>query len=133
MRILAIDYGSKKIGLALSDPKREMAFPHSVILNTNFSETAGKIIKIIADNNVDMVLMGRSLNYKRQENPIMIEARKFLAALQKNLKIEVDFEDETLSSEGAKRGQGKNKMLDASSAALVLSTYIERKKNNALQ
>jgi putative Holliday junction resolvase len=127
MRLLGIDYGSKKIGLALSNSEGDFAAPHSVI-------PAGKnaveaIKKIISAQEVGEIVMGRSLNFKREENEIMKEITPFAELLGKETGLPVHFIDETLTSAAARRTQEADAMLDARAAALLLESFIAKRKH----
>ncbi len=124
MRLLGIDYGEKRIGIALSDQDKRMAFPHSVVDNKGFALIAKEIKKIIKKENVGGIVMGLSINFHKKENPIMKNAREFASILEKETKLKVVFENEMFTSALAERIQGKNKMIDASAATLILESYL---------
>ncbi len=127
MRILGIDYGSKRIGIALSDEANQFALPHSVIQNT--PDLLAQIEKLIADNKVGEVVMGESKNYKGQANEILSDSTVFKQELE--LKgYKVAFEPEFMTSMHAERLQGKNDKIDASAAAIILQSYLDKKKYN---
>jgi RNase H-fold protein (predicted Holliday junction resolvase) len=71
-------------------------------------------------------VVGESKDFKGHENPIMKEAREFAEKL-KAARLEVVFHPEILTSVEAEKLQGKNEMLDASAAAIILKSYIEIK------
>ena len=73
MRYLGIDYGSKKIGLALSDEAGKMGFPHSVVSNT--PALIDKIIALIAKEKVGAVVVGESKDFLGKDNVIAANAR----------------------------------------------------------
>ena len=146
MRYLGIDYGTKRIGIALSDEKRKMAFAYGIILNTGKKEVVEKIKKICAENLVGKIVLGKSLNYKGEPNPIMAEIEPFKAALEKETGLPVVYENETLTSAEARRPlSGERKRpptlskrkspekekqarmkVDASAAALILQSRLDR-------
>ena len=92
MRYLGIDYGAKRVGIALSDEKGKMAFAYGVILNTGKKEVVEKIKKICAGNSAGKIVVGKSLNYKGEPNPIMAEIEPFKAALEKETGLPVVYE-----------------------------------------
>lgn len=123
---MGIDYGTRRVGIALSDQTGSMAFPREVILNNN--ELLSSILKISEEENVRDVVIGESLNYKGEENKIM----SGIKTLKKNLEesgLNVYLEPEFLTSREAERIQGKKEMIDASAAAVILRSYLERIKN----
>ena len=146
MRYLGIDYGTKRIGIALSDEKGKMAFAHSVIPNLGKEKTAEKIKKICEENFVGKIVLGKSLNYKGEPNIIMEKIEPFKMALEKEIGLPVVYENETLTSAEARRPLGgerkrpptlskrkspeKEKQarmkVDASAAALILQSYLDK-------
>jgi putative Holliday junction resolvase len=125
MRILGIDYGTKRIGIAVSDSSGEFALPVSVVEN---GDGALKEIQEIAkkQETVEMV-MGESLNYKQEPNSVHAESMKFKERLE-DLGFIVHLEPEFMTSVAAERFQGKNEFHDASSAALILQSFIDKNK-----
>lgn len=124
MKYLGIDFGSKRIGLAISDSGGTIAFPYSVVLNgkNNLEE----IEKIIKEENIDEVVIGESKDFKGEPNKIMAEIEKFKIALESKTKLKVHFEPEFMTSSQAELIQGKNDMHDASAAAIILQTFLDK-------
>ena len=125
MRLIGIDYGERRVGIALSDDKGLMAFPHSVLPNNK--DLLKKVADIAVQNNAEIIVMGESLNYKKEENRIMEKARPFAEEL-KSAGFTVVFEPEILTSHQASHFQGKHGMIDASAASIILQSYIDRIK-----
>jgi putative Holliday junction resolvase len=126
MRYLGIDYGSKRIGLALSDETKTIVTPLSVL--SNDKNTISELLKVCQKNEVEVVVVGESKNYDQVDNNIMKEARPFVDSLKNTLGIPVYFHPEFLTSREAEHIQGKNNMLDASAAALILKSYLDTNK-----
>ncbi len=125
MKYLGIDYGSKRVGLATSDEEGKMAFPYAVILNNE--KLIDKIGEIIKKEKIEKIIIGESTNFKGEPNKIMVEIEKFTEELKEKFKLEVVFEPEFLTSVQAEKLQGKNEMTDASAAALILQSYLDRR------
>jgi putative holliday junction resolvase len=125
MRILGIDFGSKRVGVAVSDEKREFAMPLSVVQNT--PELVDEIEKIAKDNEADEIVLGESRNYKGEGNNILLSSMKFKEQLEAK-GFRVIWEAEFMTSIQAERIQGKNEKSDASAAALILQSYLDRSK-----
>lgn len=125
MRLLGIDYGSKRIGLALSDDKGMMAFPHSVVPNDK--NILVSIAEVVRRSDVRVIVVGESKNYKGEANKIMGHVMPFIVELQK-LGYKVMLEPELLTSHQAVHFQGKTAMTDASAASIILQSYIDRNK-----
>lgn len=124
MRFLGIDYGKKRVGLALSDSNNNFSIPFDVLPNDkNLKE---KIKKICEDNSVSEIVMGESSDFSGKANPIMEDILIFKDYLEGTLNIKVHLEPEFLTSVEAERLQGKNKMSDASAASLILKSFLER-------
>lgn len=123
---MGIDYGGKRVGVALSDPTRTIASPYSVLRND--AELVSRIRDICKEKDVSLVVVGESKNFDFKDNYIMKEIRPFVEKLKKLLGIEVEFHPEFLTSREAEHIQGAGDMLDASAAALILKSYIDHKK-----
>lgn len=133
MRYLGIDYGSKKIGLALSDEVGTMGFPHSIVLNT--AHLIDDLCVLIAKENIGAVVIGESLDLTGAENPIGKDARALGGQLTERAGIPVFFEPEMFTTAQARRAPAKvpksrkikrHPDVDASAAALILTNYISR-------
>jgi len=127
MKILGIDYGTKRIGLAVSDDDGQMAFPHSVIENNH--KIIKNFIKIVSENKIEAIVIGESKNYKMEDNLIMEDVINLKKVLEKELDLEVDLHPEVLSSAQAEFFQGKTEMTDAAAASIILQSYLDANKN----
>ena len=125
MRILGIDYGSKRVGVAVSDPERKFALPVSVIENT--PDLASEIEKIANENETTEIVLGESRNYKGEPNETLLDSMELKDDLESR-NLTVYFEPEFMTSIQAERIQGKNAKLDASAAAIILQSYLDRQK-----
>ncbi len=143
MRYLGIDYGTKRIGLALSDIEGKMAFPHKVILAED--DVIAVIVKICNEENAREIIIGESKNLNGEPNPVMKKIEVFKTALEKIAGLPVHFEPEFMtSSQAERRGEEKrdenrksgeptrqvktkNDMLDASAATIILQSYLDKK------
>lgn len=138
MRYLGVDYGSKKVGLALSDEAGTMGFPHSILKNT--PHLVDEIYAIIARENVGVIVIGESRDLKGDKNAIAKDAGELGSLIAEYTGIPVFYESEIFTSAEARRapaGTVKTRMLkkraniDASAAALILTSYLSR-SNRAL-
>ncbi|MBU6428667.1 MAG: RuvX/YqgF family protein [Cyanobacteria bacterium REEB65] len=124
MRILGIDYGSKRVGLAVSDPEGRVAFPVAVLANT--PELAAEIGKTAREYEAAEAVLGESRDYAGRPNAVFEAAE----ALKKSLEgrgLEVHMELEFMTSAQAERSEGKHPKLDASAAALILQSFLDRR------
>lgn len=142
MRYLGIDYGSKRIGLALSDEQGQMGFPHSIMANTSNATRApgelnavDEIAALVALEKVGAIVMGESRDFSGAENPVAAEAKEFASALSSRTGIAVAWEPEFLTSVQARRAPGapdekqgrapkSSAHIDDSAAALILTSYL---------
>jgi putative holliday junction resolvase len=131
MRYLGIDYGTRKVGLALSDEAGVMGFPHGVVPND------GKLLALmralVAKENVGAIVIGESRTLGGGLNPLAAKARAFAEELGKQSGVPVHFQSEIFTTQEARRDpegvwQGSG-TVDASAAALILTSYLEHHDN----
>lgn len=124
MRILGIDYGTKRIGLAISDQNEQLAFPKEVVKNNG--ELFKKLENIIAKDEISGIVVGESFDFAGLPNALMKEIEFFVSKLEKKFKIPVYLEKEFLTSVEARRYNSPEKHVDASAAALILQRYLDK-------
>ncbi len=128
MKFLGIDYGHKRIGLAVSDPSAALAFPFEVVQNGK--ESAEYIADLCKKELINGIVVGDSKNFKGEDNLIMKEAKLFAELLKIKTGLPVSFEPEIMSSIQAQRLQGRadeqKKTIDASAAAVILQSFLDR-------
>jgi putative holliday junction resolvase len=123
MRILGIDYGTRRVGVAVSDERQQFAMPLVTVKNT--PDLCAEIAKIATDQEAKDIVVGESRNYKGEPNAIFDDVEVF----KKNLEgrgLKVHLELEFMTSMQAERLQGKIEKLDESAAALILQGYLDR-------
>ena len=125
MKILGIDYGTKRIGVAVSDETRTIAMPVTVLRTSDLA--LREIIEIARQHEATEIVIGESRDYKQQPNAIFEEADAFKKELEKK-GFTVYLELEFMTSVNAERFQGKTALTDASAAALILQSYLDRTK-----
>ena len=126
MRYLGIDFGEKRVGIALSDEDGKIAFPKKVL--SNDGELLRNIIDECLQNNAEVIVMGESRDFHGQINEIMWKIQAFRKQLEV-LGKQVIYEPEFLTSVQATKITGENDMIDASAAALILQSYLDRQNN----
>ena len=129
MRHLGIDFGTKKVGLALSDEGGAMGFPFGTLPNTG--RLIDEMLALIARKGVEAVVMGESTDNAGVENPVMKPAREFARLLEQRSGVPVLFEPELFTTQAARRDPEGVRMpgspdVDASAAALILTSYLSR-------
>jgi putative Holliday junction resolvase len=135
-RILAIDYGRKRIGLALSDELQMTAQPLFTMLRTNRRNDLRRLREICRKHGVARILMGHPVHITGEAGEMADEAAQFAARLQKELGIEVKLADERLTSWEAEQivaqqkspSRRKKSSIDDVAAAILLREYLDRKR-----
>jgi len=133
MRYLAIDYGTKRTGLAICDWTETIASPLAVIEGQK--ELLKKIAEVVESEKVEAVVLGLPLNMTGSESSQTKLVLKFAEQLKDYLHIPVHLQDERLSSFGAEEKlssanftkKKKRKRLDAIAAAEILGAFLEQK------
>lgn len=126
MRILGIDYGTKKIGIAMTDPSGHMAFPHCVLPNNK--QFFAALVDIITNHKVAEIVVGQSVDKNGNANAVQASIDALLLDLTLAVGLPVHIQPEQYSTKAAERLQGRNKMTDASAAALILESYLMKHK-----
>ena len=131
MRCLGIDYGRRRIGLALSDPTLLIATPLMIIENRGIKKTVLQIWDIIQKNDVTQVVVGLPLHANGDESEMSREARQF-GDVFKALGLSVEFVDERYTSYEAesmigKQRQSKN-LIDKVAASIILQIYLDERR-----
>lgn len=121
---MGIDYGGKRVGIALSDDLGKMAFPYTVL--TNSDSLVDQVVAIAEKEGVREIVVGESRNFKGEFNPIMQDIVSFAKLLKNRAKLPLYFEKEFLTSREATHIQGETKEIDASAAALILRSFIDK-------
>ena len=134
-RVLGIDYGERRIGLALSDPMGIIAKPFKVIDRKNTTNYISEIIKTYKENNVNIIVVGLPLTLRGKESKQTEVVQKFIKELTQLGKIPVVPVDERLSSvaakkslqlQGVKTGHEKGRV-DETAAAIILQEFLNSK------
>ena len=135
-RILALDYGDKKIGVAISDPMRIIAKPLRIIFNSGFNNVLEDINNLIIEFNIKEILIGLHITLKNKESIQTTKVIKFIKKLEENLTIPIYSYDERLTSQiatkslvlqGIKTGHNKHEV-DKTAAAIFLQNYLDDPK-----
>src|SRR3989338_1705317 len=126
MRIMGIDYGTKRVGVALTDESGRMAFPHIVLNNDN--KLLENLEKIIEERGVKEIVIGHSLDRSGQPNIVHSEVEELIGDLTLQVGLPIHPEPEQYSTQEALRDQGRTSQTDASAAAIILNSFITKKK-----
>jgi len=135
-RILALDYGDKKIGVAISDPMQIIAKPLTIINNLSYKHILAEIENLILKNNVEKLVIGLPLTLKNKESIQTEKVLKFIKQVKVDIDLPIISYDERLTSQiatqslinqGIKTGHNK-KEIDKTAAAIFLQNYLDEPK-----
>lgn len=126
MKLLGVDYGKKRVGLAISDEGQQFAFPLHVLSSVGLSpdRVAELIADIAKEKGITKVVMGESKNLKGERNTIMDDIDACTSVLLER-GLEVAKEQEWFSTAQAERFQGKKEDIDSSAAAVILQAHLD--------
>ena len=133
-RVLGVDYGSSRVGLALSDPQKIIASPLHTLVNNGNDRLKKKLLEVIKKKNVEYIVIGLPIGLKGQETSQTKIVREFAEEIR-SLALPVYFQDERLSSLSAKKSlieqnvkTGHNKsFIDSTAAAIFLQQFLDSK------
>ena len=132
-RLLGIDPGKSRVGLAICDENKLVSTPFKTIVKKNNSSFLSEIKEIIAENNIKGIVVGNPINMDGSKGPSAQSAKDFAKYLSNNVSIPITMWDERLSSEGAfnlssnldVNTSKKVKKLDQNAASFILQGAID--------
>jgi len=133
-RTLGIDFGTRRIGLALSDPTGTLASPLPFLENTSLKEVVAKFQELVKSHGVKTVVIGLPRNMDGSYGPSAQKVREFITQIQPHIAAEIISQDERLTTAQASRDLSQmgltqkdlRKKVDSSSAALILQQFLDR-------
>jgi len=133
MRVLAVDHGEKRIGLAISDPTGTIANPLTVVEHVSRAVDAAQVATIASKQNTDLIVVGQSFDDEGQPNLAGRRAVRFAEALQIQTDIPILMWDESFSTQEARAarirmGVSRKKRaghLDQIAATVILQSYLD--------
>jgi putative Holliday junction resolvase len=136
MRILAVDHGEKRIGLALSDPTATFASPLTVLKHVSRLLDAAQVANVANENEAGLIVIGQAFDEEGNPNLAGRRAAKFAEALKEQTQIPIELFDESFSTQDARAtriemGVSRKKRsghMDELAAVMILRSYIESKK-----
>ncbi|MBI5295919.1 MAG: Holliday junction resolvase RuvX [Chloroflexi bacterium] len=136
MRILAVDHGEKRIGLALSDPTATLASPLKVIAHVSRLVDAAQVADLAAQHQAGLIVIGQSFDEEGQPNLAGRRAARFAETLRTQTDIPVTLWDESFSTQDARAtriemGVNRKKRgghLDELAAVMILRSYLESQR-----
>jgi putative Holliday junction resolvase len=126
MRKMGIDYGKKRVGIAFTDDKGMMAFPHDTLPNDG--TLLERLITLIEEKQVGEIVIGLSLGRDGVPNKIQNQVTELVTDLTLQVGIPVHLEPEQYTTQEALRFQGRTDKTDAAAASIILNSYLMRKK-----
>ena len=137
MRILAIDPGEKRIGVAISDPTNIIASPLGVIKHISRPIDAAAVAELAKLNQVGLIVIGQSLDDDGQPSPASRRAGRLAEAIQMQCDLQVVFWDESFSTQDARISQIELSIprhkrvghLDDIAAVVILQSYLDARSN----
>ena len=128
MNYLGIDWGSKRVGLAMGNSEAKLARPLPGLANNN--EFVTQLADICTQESVDRLVVGLPRNLSGEETQASRQIRQFGQKLESELKLPVDFQDETLSTKEVAEHTPARKLkqidIDSQAAGLILQDYLDK-------
>jgi putative holliday junction resolvase len=134
MRILAVDYGERRVGLALSDPTGFLASAFKVILRQSDKQVAQEIAQVVAEQDVEQIVLGNPLTLRGEVGPRAQQVHRFASLLESRINVPITLVDERLTTVSAERvlleadvSRKKRKtVVDAVAATILLQHYLDK-------
>jgi len=133
MRILALDHGTKRIGVAVSDELKMLAQPVEFIPAEPFSDFLIRLKELLEEKQVELILVGMPRNMNGSYGPAALKVEEFVAALSRAITVPIKTWDERLTSaqanryliEGNVRREKRKEKVDQMAAAILLQSYLD--------
>jgi putative Holliday junction resolvase len=133
MRVLAIDHGTRRMGIALSDPSGLIAQPLEFIPAEPFAQFLTRLKEILREKEVELLLVGMPRNMDGTYGPAAAKVGEFVAVLKENLTTPIRTWDERLTSAQANRflieanvrRQDRKEKVDKAAAAILLQSFLD--------
>jgi len=133
MRILALDHGTARIGVAVSDPLKMIAQPLEAVPAQPFADFLARLKVLIREQEVELILVGMPRNMDGSYGEAAVRVREFVIVLRESVAVPLETWDERLTtvlaqrflSEGGVRGAGRRERVDKTAAALLLQSYLD--------
>ena len=127
MRYLGIDYGTKRMGIAVSDDGGRIAFPKSVVHAETERVRIREILRIAKRERIKTIVFGLPRDMSGKERETARRIRAFLVRLRRKTSLPIMFENEVLTTRLAAKSTSSKAKIDAVAAALILQSYLDRK------
>ncbi len=136
MKIMSIDYGDVRTGIAMSDVRGILASPYCVINQSYLPKLVDEIIRIVNENEIEKIIIGLPRNMDGSYGYRCDECKSLGDAIKEKTDIEISYEDERLTTvmahniltENNVRGKRRKETVDAVSAVMILQSYLDKNK-----
>lgn len=133
MRVLAIDHGTKRMGIAVSDPSGTIALPLEFIPAEPFNAFLDRLKQLIQEKEVEQILVGMPRNMDGSYGPAAAKVREFIAVLKETIAVPILTWDERLTSTQANRflvqanvsRKDRKEKVDQAAAAILLQSFLD--------
>ena len=137
MRILALDHGTRRIGVAVSDELESIAQPLEFIPAKPFAQVLVRLKEIILEKEVHLILVGMPRNMDGSYGPAALNVQEFVAALRDAIGVPIQTWDERLTSaqaqrfliQGGVRREDRKQKVDKTAAAILLQSFLDSREN----
>lgn len=133
MRVMALDFGERRIGVAISDPTGTLATPHTVIRRRSKVEDFAAVARLVTELEAERVVVGLPLSLNGEIGPQARRVMRYTQALKQTLDVPVELFDERYSTVTAdelltESGRKRRVPIDAAAAAVILQDYLESQR-----
>ncbi len=125
MSFLGIDYGTRRVGIAISDEGNTLAFPTEVVSR---KDALSRIERLAHEREAKAIVLGESKDYHDKDNPLMADILQFAEELKQKTGLPIYLEPEFLTSAAAKSAGASDALLDASAAAHILQSFLDTRR-----
>jgi len=130
MRLLGLDVGKSRIGVAFCDTSVGIVFPRNVINVKSEEKAIEEITKIVEQDRIDKIVVGLPLNFNSTKSNIQSYVENFVNLLKKKVKVEIEFFDERFTTKIASMMSSNSKNVDSIAAKIILEDYIKFKSQS---
>lgn len=137
MKIMSIDYGESRTGIAICDENEVIAYPHCVIFQKKYLALCEKIVDIVNELNIELVVIGNPKNMNGSEGIRSKKSLKLASFIKRKANVKVELFDERMTTITATnilnnaniRGKDRKNVIDAVAATIILESFLSYKKN----
>lgn len=130
-RVLGIDYGDKRVGVAVSDEAQQFVFTRPTLANRGKRALFRELGQLVEQEGVERIVVGLPLTLRGERGQQATAIQSVMCELEEVLSVPVDFEDERLTSSYAARFRGSSADADSIAAAAILESYLERRRRKS--